>query len=397
MKCLPEPIEKRAITSIEEVWTPKQSIFCSYCLQILAGWIASSPKQRKEISADDLNAKLARNPRLQELAANPLLLSLIVIVYEDQLELPERRAELYKQCVDILLTKWDSSRDIRRRREFKSEHKRQLLAEVAWHFHCLGQRYFAESDLLNVIADFLPTIGLSADQHMRVLAEITAENGLLFEQAKHWYGFLHLTLQEYFTALYITENQQLSTLLSHLGDPWWEEVLLLYTGQISNATPLFQQLIGSDTQTPLQDDIFSTRLILAGRCLTARPTIRNTTLRQKVIVRLFEMLLQIPFPLTRAQVANVLAEIGGIEINERLVGLLHNEQVDEDVRYSIARALETLVDDIATVQQLAELLQTSDIADAIHSALWQISRRMRITIYITNEQAGSEVKVVPWE
>lgn len=32
----------------------------------------------------------------------------MVIVYEDQLDLPERRAELYKQCVDTLLTKWPS-------------------------------------------------------------------------------------------------------------------------------------------------------------------------------------------------------------------------------------------------------------------------------------------------
>ncbi len=289
--------------------------------QFVHNWFACSPKPRKGTSAHDLNAKFARNARLQALAANPLLLSLIVIVYEDQLALPEKRAKLYERCVETLLSKWDSSRKIIRRREFESEKKRQLLTEIAWHFHCLGQRYFAESELLNVIAGFLPAIGLPANQRMRVLEEITAENGLLKEQAKHWYGFLHLTLQEYFTALYITDNQQLSTLLSHLGDPWWEEVLLLYAGQTSDATPLFQELIGFDTQTPLQDDIFSTRLILAGRCLTARPTIRNTTLRPMIIERLFGELQQTPYSLTREQVANTLAEIGGAEINERLVGL----------------------------------------------------------------------------
>ena len=37
--------------------------------------------------------KLERNPRMQALAANPLLLSLIVLVYEAQLDLPDRRAE----------------------------------------------------------------------------------------------------------------------------------------------------------------------------------------------------------------------------------------------------------------------------------------------------------------
>jgi predicted NACHT family NTPase len=58
-----------------------------------------------------------------------------------------------------------------------------------------------------------------------VLEEIAAENGLLKEQARHWYGFLHLTLQEYFVALYVVDHQELNTLIAHLGDSWWEEDL----------------------------------------------------------------------------------------------------------------------------------------------------------------------------
>ncbi|HVB24367.1 MAG TPA: HEAT repeat domain-containing protein [Ktedonobacteraceae bacterium] len=336
--------------------------------QFVHNWFTFSPKSRKGTSADDLNAKFARNARLQALAANPLLLTLIVIVYKDHLELPERRAELYKQCVDILLSKWDASRDIRRRHEFKPEYKRQLLTEVAWHFHCLGQRYFAENELLNVIARFLPTIGLSADQHKRVLEEIAAENGLLKEQAKHWYGYLHLTLQEYFTALYITDNQQLPTLLSHLGDRWWEEVLLLYAGQTSDATTLFQELVGHDAQTPLHDDIFSTRLILAGRCLTARPTIRNTTSRSIMIERLFQELQQTLYLLTEEQVANTLAEIGGTEINERLVGLLGDARVNRNVRRSIAEALGTLGEK-SMVADLLKLLQDKRVDGYIRCSI----------------------------
>ena len=119
-----------------------------------------------------------------------------VDVWLEDMNLPERRAELYKQCVDTLLTKWDASRNIRRLRAFKPEHKRHLLEEVAWHFHLQGQRYFTERDLLEVIAAFLPAIGLQSEQNGQVLDEIVAENGLLKEQAHGWYGFLHLTLQE---------------------------------------------------------------------------------------------------------------------------------------------------------------------------------------------------------
>ena len=67
------------------------------------------------------------------------------------------------------------------------------------------------------------------------------------------------------------------------------------------------------------------------------------------------------------------------------------------MRRGTARALGILVDDIPTAQELVALLQSSDVADAIHRALWEICRRMRITVYITDGQAGPEVKVVPWE
>ncbi|GHO55298.1 NACHT domain-containing protein [Ktedonobacter robiniae] len=182
-------------------------------------WFANHSDPQKRNNASELNLKLEQNSRMQTLAANPLLLSLIVIVYEDRLDLPERRSLLYKQCVDTLLTKWDASRNIRRLRAFKPEHKRQLLEEVAWHFHLHGQRYFPERDLLDIITNFLPAIGLEPEQNGQVLDEILSENGLLKEQARGWYGFLHLTIQEYLAAQYAVDYLQLDALLMRCADP----------------------------------------------------------------------------------------------------------------------------------------------------------------------------------
>src|SRR5205823_1382411 len=106
------------------------------------------------------------------------------------------------------------------------------------------------------------------------------------------YGFLHLTLQEYFTAQYATEQHQLDALLQHVGDPWWEEVILLYAGRTRDASPLLEYLMDE-----IQDDIFCTNLVLAGRCLAARPTIRNTALREEVTSRLFDKLLNTQYSL----------------------------------------------------------------------------------------------------
>jgi predicted NACHT family NTPase len=61
--------------------------------QFIMKWFTSYQDPRKQGSAADLNDRLKRSPRIQALAANPLLLSLIVLVYQAQLELPDRRAQ----------------------------------------------------------------------------------------------------------------------------------------------------------------------------------------------------------------------------------------------------------------------------------------------------------------
>ena len=311
--------------------------------QFVSKWFTCTGDAQGESKAADLNTRLRRNSRIQALAANPLLLSLIALVYEAQLDLPDRRADLYRRCVDVLLSEWDARRNIRRRREFKPEHKRQLLQELAWHFHRQGLRYFPEREVQAEIARFLPALGLPADDYERVLLEIANENGLLKEQAHGWYGFLHLTLQEYFVALYIIEHpDELTTLLQQAGDPWWEEVLLLYAGQAADASSLLQALIDSSDparQGVIEDDLFHTNLILAGRCLAARPTVRQVALREKIITRLFDLLMETPYELTREQVAQALAEIGGQRVNEQLLGLLVDEQIDKSVRGPIADAV----------------------------------------------------------
>jgi len=112
-------------------------------------------------------------------------------------------------------------------------------------------------------------INLSPAENELVLQEITSENGLLKEQAHGWYGFLHLTLQEYFAALAINDQARLTLLVEQCGDPWWEEVLLLYAGHVPDASPLLHNLLGKDLAPKRSDDLFHTNLLIAGRCLTS--------------------------------------------------------------------------------------------------------------------------------
>ena len=366
--------------------------------QFVTNWFNYYTDPQKRANGSELNTKLERNPRIRALATNPLLLSLIVLVYEAQLDLPERRAELYKRCIDILLTEWDAKRNIRRLGEFKPEHKRQLLAELAWHFHQQGRRYFPENEVLTVIANFLPKVRRLPEHNGTMLAEIASENGLLKEQARGWQGFLHLTLQEYFASQYVTDHKRLDTLLTHRGDPWWEEVLLLYAGHTPDASPLLCKLIGLDGEKNLPEDIFHTNLILAGRCLAARPIIGQVDLWNTIINRLFEVLTTTPYFLIQQFIAEALAAMGDAEANTRLLQLLSNEQVNLSMRQFIANALGQSRE-LTVVQELVKLLSSEQVnryvRGSIASSLGQAQERSvasNLVRLLTDEQVDQDVR-----
>src|SRR5437762_8893699 len=76
-----------------------------------AGWPphdATPIKQDMRRRSERLIKKIETTPRLAQLATNPLLLSLIVLVHRVKLELPEERVQLYRECVEILAEQWKS-------------------------------------------------------------------------------------------------------------------------------------------------------------------------------------------------------------------------------------------------------------------------------------------------
>ncbi len=315
------------------------------------------PDPQKKISANDLNSRLENNLRIQALAANPLLLSLIVIAYRDQLELPDKRAELYRQCVNTMLNKWDERRGIKRHSDFNPEQKLQLLEVVAWRFHLRRQCYFPERELLNVITELFSSVEYSPALAQQILDELTEGSGLFKRQAHSWYSFSHLTLQEYFVAQYAVKYNQLDILLSYRGDPWWEEVILLYAGCISDASSLLQKLIGSINLVPLQEDIFLTNLILAGRCLAAHPSIQQSFLQEEIIIKLFNALQTTHYSLIRQKVAETIIEFCTPNMYKHLIALLSDEQIHPAARASVAEALGKIGDPSIVIDLLPLLSQ----------------------------------------
>ncbi|WP_201384740.1 HEAT repeat domain-containing protein [Ktedonobacter sp. SOSP1-52] len=289
--------------------------------EFIGKWFSHGSEERQALGPR-LTAALKNSPRIATLIANPLLLSLLAITYEhDDPTLPESRADLYKRCVDTLLSRWDADRFISRHHILNREDRKQLLQQVAWHFHQQGLRYFSKRDLRPLVGDFLESLGKSPTLMEAVLQEIAGEEGLLREQADEVYGFLHLTIQEYFVAVFANEDMNL--LLPYLGSPWWEEIVLLFAGQVRDASALLTHLVTYRGVDEVPEDIFSTKLILAGRCLAARPRLStNRSLRDTIPQRLFQLLEEAPYALLRQHAAEVLTEIARTDPDGGIAGRL---------------------------------------------------------------------------
>jgi len=326
-----------------------------------------------------LQQALAGNLRMQTLAANPLILALIAIVYQKDLDLPERRAQLYNRCLEVLLKEWDAHRNIKRCTQFTTDRKLNLLKEVAWHFHQSGKRYFPEAELLQLVADFLPAINIPPEESKAILDEISQQYGLLKVQAHGWYGFLHLTFQEYLAALAANDKGAvgIQTVVAHRYDPWWEEVILLLAGRMADATPLLLGLLGRSIELPPEDvdrlvsaeellaandDLFNSDLLLTARCLVGTPVIRMQGLRDRIIAEVKNLLQTSPYKLDWERTTRVLVEINDKPLIDELLAMLADNGVNEEKRRSIASTFGKLADQ-SLAQRLLELLKSNPELD----------------------------------
>ncbi|MEH2170926.1 MAG: NACHT domain-containing NTPase [Nostoc sp.] len=207
--------------------------------------------------------KLEENRPIQELATNPLLLTLLCLVFGESADFPANRSELYKEGLDVLLKKWDAKRNIERDQVYKNlslHRKEDLLSQIALTTFEQKDYFFKQKTVEAYIADFIRNLRdastelkeLELDSEA-VLKAIEAQHGLLIERAKGIYSFSHLTFQEYFTAREIVANSAWNSLVEHITDKRWREVFLLTIGMMRKADELvllmkqkIDELVGKD-------------------------------------------------------------------------------------------------------------------------------------------------------
>ena len=186
----------------------------------------------------------------KELARNPLLLTLLCMVYDSSQNFPRNRANLYEDALSIFLKEWAAEKRVRR--DATIGHyldisvEKRMLSEIAAKNFEKDHVFFSEQELLGQIIEFGEG---SADTSQmfdapKILETIIVEQGLFVERVSHFYSFSHLTFQEYLTANYIVGDPQsiMRLVTKYMHGNRWREVFLLTAGLMREADNLLMEM-----------------------------------------------------------------------------------------------------------------------------------------------------------
>jgi hypothetical protein len=231
---------------------------------------------QSSMTADKSVEQLLRNlhdrPRIMALARNPLMLTIIAYLYTDTpFVLPHSRSEFYQKSTELLLDQWHQEHN-----QFPARDKKSVLRHLALYNQDSvnhQQQDRRSIDYLTVIAEVkrvLPSLNIDIEKAEGFLKEIVERSGLLLEiDGGERYQFAHLTLQEYFAAAKLIEDEQ-GLITRFEKDPdGWREVVKLWCGLAEDSTNIIEQIFDIDKNTAFEcladaqrvDEVLADRII----------------------------------------------------------------------------------------------------------------------------------------
>ncbi|TAG73525.1 MAG: NACHT domain-containing protein [Oscillatoriales cyanobacterium] len=233
---------------------------------------------------DRMKRALEYSSTIQDLAGNPLLLTIMAILNRSQ-ELPRDRAELYNQASRILLYQWDVERSLVEDsrldpKTIDAKDKQEMLRRVAWEMQAapegLAGNIISAGDLEDILTAYLKNKDFDQPRNRAklIINQLRTRNFILCYLGADSYGFIHRTFLEYFCASQVVNRVQALELSldelkaevfgPHWDDESWQEVLCLIAGLIAGKLTgeLIQFLIEQDGEAQK-----FTNLFLAAKCL----------------------------------------------------------------------------------------------------------------------------------
>lgn len=257
-------------------------------------------ERRATLECDALLSTIDANQSVLRLAVNPLLLTILALIHRNGARLPQRRIELYQIAAKTLLQDWRLAQVGQGVRTVEEREVEELLAPLAYYMHRylptgLIREERAKAKLAEYLAEARGQDKDSETVHAAVedfLTRVREQTGLFVERAPGYYGFMHLTFEEYFASLHLTSEfvtaaEKIAPLRHR---PRWEEPIRLAIAaqRPKDAAYLIRHAIMPKDENAAKpefrpapyEDVLHRDLILAGRCLSDCEVVEPTLARE---------------------------------------------------------------------------------------------------------------------
>ena len=223
--------------------------------QFIRAWYAALVKRKwrspgeAERKLDDL-LDARHRPDLLPLAQNPLLLTLMSTLHTNRGRLPDDRADLYNESVDLLMLRWN--RQIGADKALLDElaipglklsDLREVLEEMAFKVHeeNVGREGTADVGEHRLARAFRPLLKDSMDKSGVVVEYIEKRAGLLIGQGEkdgeRQFTFPHRTFQEFLAACHLAARDDFPAECARLAraDPGHWQIVLPLAARLAKA------------------------------------------------------------------------------------------------------------------------------------------------------------------
>lgn len=188
---------------------------------------------------------------IRELAENPLLLTIITLVYRVDAVLPDERVVLYQKCTETLLNTWQTwkfrDHNLQNRGRIERRNRARLEAIAHWMQGqpsdlktTISRSIVRSREVENFLVEHIfarervETKAVARDLAQDFLNFVKERAGLMMEVGDGQFSFLHLTFQEFLTASYLDSVSETggvdalwNLIQGRLSDSKWYEVIRL--------------------------------------------------------------------------------------------------------------------------------------------------------------------------
>jgi len=243
--------------------------------------------------SSNLISKIEKTRSIRRLAVNPLMLTIMAIIYSDLRDLPETRLELYEECVSVLIHRRDKARGLLEIQKFEAMMPKTefILGELAYSLHEESESRggdmieplreeinFRITDIIirrRKVEDFCKRDAIESREVPALCKFIEERTSILANRGMGRYGFAHLTFQEYFAAYYLNTIKNIDELWDEINDklnkPFWREVFLLLSEMLSRGQDVLDAILGKYIKNNEPDKSISQLLLFSDFIIQGTP------------------------------------------------------------------------------------------------------------------------------